>query len=114
MEGKAARMARTLRHAMRAKRLWVRQRTSFNESPERRAEAYAHGLGHFRKYSGAGCRGSKKGSAHSSKMGSCCKGGFRRTVRERIDAHRLCRDWKAWVRENAPDDFVEGQIVRRH
>lgn len=109
---KATRLERTHRHAMRAKRLWVSQRTSCNDPLAWTAEIQAHPLGHFRKYSGGGCRGSKKAAACSSKMGSCCKGGFRRTVRQRIAGKRLSAAWTKWVRCGAADDFVEGRLAR--
>ena len=108
---KATRLERTRRHATRAKRLWVRQRT-YLATPDERAEYEAHPLGHFRKSSGAGCRGSKKAAACSSKMGSCCKGGFRRTVRQRIAGKRLSAAWTKWVHCGAADDFVEGRLAR--
>lgn len=72
---------------------------------------------HFRKDKSLGCRGSKKGAAGTSKLGSCCKGGFelRPTVAHRHDARRLCRDWERWG--GAWDDFCESRRLgrwRRH
>ena len=87
--GREDRRTKTWQHCVRAKRLWVRIRTYY-ATPDELAEAEAHPLGHFRKSSGAGCRGSKKGG-HSPKFGSCCKTGnsYRDSVVERIAGRPL-------------------------
>ena len=97
----------TLRHCIRAKRVWFRSRFWSWDSPEDKADNRSYPLGHFRKSSGAGCRGSKKGSRHSPKFGSCCKSGFnyRRTVQDRIEARRICKAWTEWVQLHDGDDF---------
>jgi hypothetical protein len=99
----------TLRHCLRAKALWMRHRIWWvNLSPEKKMAKVSRALGYFRKNTGAGCRGSKKGSASSSKMGSCCKGGYRETVRARHAARRLCKAWTSWAA--SVDDFNDSRF----
>ena len=98
------RLARTWRYARRAQKEHIKVAHRYSEID---CTCELHVL-YFRKRKALGCRGSKKGSASTPKLGSCCKLDglkWRASTEERIASRRLAKKWFFWVRSFHPNDF---------